>query len=156
MSDESIQKVRQAALEYLGQHTVFTLATKGPAGVWAAALFYANEGFNLYFLSAGHTRHGQNMESDRRVAGTIQENYIEWPDIKGLQFEGSVTVLAGHEQEEAIALYGSKYPIIKSDDGPIIEALKQLNWYRLTLDSLFMIDNSKSFGHRDEVKLIAP
>ena len=52
---------RSLALDYLNSHHVLTLATHGPEGVWAAAVFYTNDGFRLYFLSAGHTRRARNM-----------------------------------------------------------------------------------------------
>ncbi|MGD8806327.1 MAG: pyridoxamine 5'-phosphate oxidase family protein, partial [Chloroflexota bacterium] len=69
---------RDQALTYLDQHTVMSLATYGRQGLWAAAVFYANDGFDLYFLSAGHTRHGQNLSDNPRAAATIQENYTDW------------------------------------------------------------------------------
>ena len=58
MSDEA---TRAQALAYLAAHHVVTIATHGPLGLWAAAVFYANDGFRLVFLSAGHTRHAQNL-----------------------------------------------------------------------------------------------
>jgi hypothetical protein len=38
---------RDDALSYLEAHNVATLATNGPEGPWAAAVFYANTGFTL-------------------------------------------------------------------------------------------------------------
>jgi hypothetical protein len=38
---------REDALSYLEAHNVATLATNGPEGPWAAAVFYANTGFTL-------------------------------------------------------------------------------------------------------------
>lgn len=37
---------------YLEQHRVMTLATCGPDGPWAAAVFYVSVGSTLYFLSS--------------------------------------------------------------------------------------------------------
>jgi hypothetical protein len=34
-------------------------------------------------------------------------------------------------------------------------ALKRVNWYHLTPQQFYFIDNSKGFGHRDEVELPA-
>ena len=86
--------VRQAALDYLATHQVLTLATHGDGVVWAAAVFYVHEGWSLYFLSAGHTRHARNIANQPRVAGTIQEDYRDWGAIKGIQLEGMVTLLS--------------------------------------------------------------
>lgn len=144
---------RFAALDYLNDHNVLTLATNGPDGPWAAAVFYVNKGFELYFLSAGHTRHVRNFSENWRAAAAIQEDYGDWPSIKGIQLEGVVVALAGTEREEAINLYKEKYPFIKNAVPQILMGLAKVNWYRLVPQKLYFIDNSKGLGHRDEVDL---
>jgi uncharacterized protein YhbP (UPF0306 family) len=128
-----------------------TLATYGSQGLWAAAVFYASDAFNLYFISAGHTRHGQNLVANARVAVTIQEDYVDWPEIKGIQLEGVVELLGGQARIEAIALYQAKYPFIQTAGENLRAALDAINWYCLTPDRFYFIDNSKGFGHRDEI-----
>ena len=80
-----------------------TLATHGPEGLWAAAVFYVSDGFELTFLSAGHTRHARNMAASPAVAATIQEDYSDWAAIKGIQLEGTTQQLAGNERATAMA-----------------------------------------------------
>ena len=150
----SAERHRQA-LSYLERHTVMTLATSGAQGVWAAAVFYANEQFDLYFLSAGHTRHGQDLRLSPRAAATIQENYTDWPAIQGIQLEGDVDQLAGEERALAIALYQRKYPFLAAADPAIQTELAKINWYRLRPKRLYFVDNSLGFGHRDEIDLLA-
>jgi len=143
---------RERALAYLQEHQVLTLATSGPDGVWAAAVFYVNDGFDLYFLSAGHTRHASHITKNPRVAGTIQEDYAGWQEIKGIQFEGTVHLLTGTQRKRAIALYWRKYPFL-ADAGEAIEvALAGVNWYRVVPDRVYFIDNSQGFGHRERVR----
>lgn len=144
---------RQIVLEYLFQHQVMTVATIGAKGPWAAAVFYVNEGFAFYFLSAGHTRHSQNIARDGRVSATIQEDYKDWPAIKGIQLEGIVQQLEGAERQRAQTLYEEKYPFIKNATSQIRLGLARVNWYRLLPDRLYFIDNSKGLGHRDEILL---
>jgi uncharacterized protein YhbP (UPF0306 family) len=144
---------RQLALNYLANHQVMSLATYGPQGLWSAAVFYASQEFNLYFLSAGHTSHAQNLAAQPRAAATIQEDYKDWPAIQGIQLEGTIHLLAGQEQETAVALYQSKYPFIAQPNDQIQRALSKVNWYRLTPDKLYFIDNTKGLGHRDEIIL---
>lgn len=141
------------ALDYLARHNVMTLATYGPEGVWAAAVFFASEGFDLYFLSAGHTRHARNMAASPRVAATIQEDYADWAAIKGIQLEGTARLLAGQEREAAIARYADKFQFLKQPVAVVEKALAGVNWYQLTLERLYFIDNSRGFGHRDEIAL---
>jgi uncharacterized protein YhbP (UPF0306 family) len=93
MAESTPRNPRDLALAYLANHQVMTLATTGPRGVWAAAVFYVNDGFDLIFLSAGHTRHAQNMTAVPHIAATIQEDYRDWQQIQGIQLEGSVSLL---------------------------------------------------------------
>ena len=147
------ESVRQAARDYLAAHQVMTVATQGPEGIWAAAVFYANNGFDLFFLSAAHTRHGKNMAADATVAATIQEDYEDWPAIQGIQLEGQVSLLAGQQRAAAVAHYLRKYPFMAQSDPQIIRAVAKVNWYRLRPSRVYFIDNSKGLGHRDEVAL---
>lgn len=154
LADNPHSSLQQEALAYLENHTVITLATYGPYGLWAAALFYANDMFDIYFLSAGHTRHAMNIETNKRISGTIQENYHDWQSIKGIQLEGSVEKLAADDMRKAINVYALKYPLIAADNEPVKTALSDIDWYRLTPERLYLIDNSKGFGHRDEIDLV--
>lgn len=141
------------AQDYLARHNVMTLATSGPEGVWAAAVFYVNDGWQLYFLSAGHTRHARNMAASPRVAATIQEDYADWVDIKGIQLEGTVRLLEGGARAFAIVHYAQKFSFVRRPEATIEAALARVNWYCLTPDKLYFVDNSRGFGQRDEIDL---
>ncbi|MCB8944133.1 MAG: pyridoxamine 5'-phosphate oxidase family protein [Ardenticatenaceae bacterium] len=148
------EQLRMRVLAYLAAHHVVTLATQGVEGVWGTAVFYVNDGFNLYFLSAPHTRHSQNIAQNSRVAATIQEDYQEWTAIKGIQLEGHCTLLAGDEREAAINRYATKFPIIGDDAPPqIAQAMSKIGWYKIVPTRLYFIDNALGLGHRDEVEL---
>ncbi|MEZ4643107.1 MAG: pyridoxamine 5'-phosphate oxidase family protein [Chloroflexota bacterium] len=148
-----MNEVTQQALAYLAAHHVMTLATHGPDGVWATAVFYVNDGFDLMFLSAAHTRHVQNFRAADQVAATIQEDYADWRLIQGIQCAGIVAQLDGDAKAAAINLYKQKYPFLQHAPAQIATAFAKVNWYRLRLQSLYFIDNGKGFGHRDEVIL---
>lgn len=141
----------EVVLSYIEQHHVLTLATMGSDGPWAAAIFYVNDMFSFYFLSAAHTRHSQNIAEHPQAAATIQEDYKDWPSIKGIQLEGVVNQLRGTERQRAVSLYEDKYPFIKTATSQIRIALARVNWYRLLPSRLYYIDNSKGLGHRDEI-----
>ncbi len=141
---------------YLAGHHVMTLATQGPQGPWASAVFYAGDGASLIFLSAPNTRHCRNLAQDARCAATIQEDYREWSQIKGIQLEGRVIELQGDEEKRAQRLYGENVPVVGAvaDVPPaIVNALAKVRWFRLVPEHFHFIDNSKGFGHRDEIDL---
>ncbi|MCP4363193.1 MAG: pyridoxamine 5'-phosphate oxidase [Chloroflexi bacterium] len=144
-------QIKNEALVYLDDHQVMTLATHGRMGLWAAAVFYVNDGFDFYFLSAGHTRHAQNIATQPQVAATIQEDYRDWQAIQGIQLEGEVRLVDGGLRDTAVSLYRHKYPFIARPKSQILMALKKVNWYRLKPEKLYFIDNQKGLGHRDLV-----
>jgi uncharacterized protein len=141
---------------YLRAHNVMTLATHGAEGVWAAAVFYASDGFAIYFLSAPDSRHCRNLVANPRASAAVHADYSDWKEIKGVQMEGTVSVLAGEDEEKARRVYGAKFPVVgKLEQAPasIVKALAKVRWYGLTPERLYFIDNAAGFGHRDEIDL---
>jgi uncharacterized protein YhbP (UPF0306 family) len=148
--------LRDKTLAYLRDHNVMTLATTGPQGLWAAAVFYVNDGFTLYFLSAPTSRHSLNIKTLPGVSATIQEDYKDWREIKGIQLEGEARRIEGAEQAAAIARYGLKFPIVgnlASAPAEIVKAMSRIVWYKVAPTRLYFIDNALGLGHRDEVPL---
>jgi len=146
-------ELREDALAYLGAHNVMSLATVGPDGPWSAALFYASEGFTLYFLSGSTTRHTRNLLADARASATIQQDYRDWREIKGLQLEGRVERLPEPEKARVVKLYADKFPVTRPDQAPpeIAAALARIGWYRFVPSRVLFIDNARGLGHRQEV-----
>ncbi len=147
---------RTRALAYLAAHHVLTLATVGPAGPWAAAVFYASDDFRLVFLSAETTRHARNLAANPHVAGTIHEDYADWRPIQGIQLEGTARRLVGAAAAAAMARYARKFPIVAAAArGPaaIARALGKVAWYELVPTRVLFVDNTVAFGHRDEIPL---
>jgi uncharacterized protein YhbP (UPF0306 family) len=142
---------RAAALAYLAAHHVMTLATAGPDGIWAAAVFYASDGFALTFLSASHTRHAQAVAANPQVAATVQEDYADWPAIQGIQLSGTARRLDGPERDAAIGRYRAKFPFIAQPIPALVTALTKVNWYVVEPERVYFVDNTKGFGHRDQV-----
>ncbi len=148
MNDEA----RARALAYVAQHHVMTLATNGPLGLWAAAVFYAHDGFRFVFLSAGHTRHAQNMAAAPDIAATIQADTDDWTAIKGIQLEGTVEQLYGAQRADAMSLYATRFRFLAQPVAAIERALTKVNWYELQPRRLYFVDNTQGFGHRDEIE----
>jgi uncharacterized protein YhbP (UPF0306 family) len=142
--------------QYLRNHHVATLASCGNEGPWAAAVFYVNEGDTLFFLSSPSSRHCLNLVQNPVVAVTIQEDYSDWLEIKGIQIEGVASEISGLEEEKARRLYGQKFPVVgmlAHAPAAIVKALAKVRWYKIIPKHLYFIDNSLGLGNRDEIKL---
>jgi hypothetical protein len=150
------EALRQRVAAYLREHHVMTLATYGSEGLWAAAVFYVDDGHNLFFLSSPTSRHCRNLAKSPRVSATIQKDYVDWPDIKGVQLEGIAREIRGKEEARARRLYGEKFPVIRGlarAPAALAEAMDRVRWYEVAPDRLYFIDNSAGFGHRDAIDL---
>lgn len=146
--------LRDRLLTYLREHHVMSLATTGTEGPWAAAVFYVNDATTLYFLSSPGSRHCRNLTMYSRVAVTIQEDYPDWPSIKGIQLEGTAIQIGGDEEVQARALYGEKFPVVgKLAHAPaaIVKAMAKVRWYKVVPETLYFIDNAVGFGNRERI-----
>ena len=153
MSDE----LKQQIVSYLESHNTMTLGTCLDEVPWAATVFYASDGFKLYFFSVPDSRHCQNLAANPRVAVTIQEDYKNWQEIKGIQLEGRVALIDSlTEKAKTMAVYARKYPdVIKlftnPSSGVFYQAFLKVKFYRVTPERIFYIDNLQGFGKRQEL-----
>ncbi len=132
------EELKRQVLDYLQAHNTMTLATCAGNVPWAATVFYASEELNLYFFSAPDSRHCANLAANAKVAVTVQEDYRDWREIKGVQLEGNVALVDSLlEKAKALAVYARKYPdAIKlfSDpsSGVLHRAFLKVKFYRVT------------------------
>src|SRR3972149_7351344 len=149
--------LKQQILDYMQVHNTMTLATTFGDVPWAATVFYASDDLRLYFFSAPDSRHCQNLTANARVAVTIQEDYHDWRQIKGIQLEGAVTLVDGVlEKARAMVVYARKYPgVIKlftdPASGVFYKAFLKVKFYCVTPQRVFYIDNEQGFGKRQEL-----
>jgi uncharacterized protein len=152
MSHVALQRRVQ---EYLGAHHVMTLATVGSDGPGAAAVFYAHRDGTLYFLSSASSRHAHHIDRDARVALTIQDDCAEWSQVRGLQIEGAARRLEAAAAAAARAVYAAKFPFIGAlahAPAALQDAFSRIAWYAVRCERAWLIDNSRGFGHRDELR----
>lgn len=146
---------RRRALRYLESHNTLTVATVGLNAPWAAALFYVNDVFLLYWLSDPASRHSLNIAHAPHVAVTIHEDYRDWRVIQGLQMEGTVEQLGpAASVDHPMRLYVAKFSFLDDRRNPpstLAGALKRARVYRFTPSRAWFIDNTQGFGHREAI-----
>jgi len=170
-------KLKETVLKYLKEHYTMTIATASGEAPWAAAIFYASDGFTLYFLSDPESRHSKDITVNPVVAVTVNEDYRDWRKIKGIQMEGKAElVTAEDELARAVAAYVNKYSftaaylkLLSSPFPRIVGYLDRLlgrlphvpglpatftaSFYKLIPTKVRFIDNEKSFSHHEEFLL---
>ena len=150
-------ELKQQILDYIQAHNTMTLATSARDIPWAATVFYASNDLRLYFFSVPESRHCENLAANSRVAVTIQEDYKDWREIKGIQLEGQVMHVDGIlEKGKAMIIYARKYPDVMKlftdpDSGIFHKAFLKVKFYCVVPERIFYIDNAQGFGKRQEL-----
>jgi len=159
------EPLRARIEQMLRAHGVATLATSGPEGPWAAAVFYASDqDLNLVFVTDPGTRHGRDLAAGGRAAAAIHAQASGWSEIRGLQIEGAVRQVAAAGRPAALAIYLEKFPEIRRvSEAPRDDAerglqrrLASIALWRLAPAMIRVIDNRERFGWKQELRLTAP
>lgn len=153
-------QLRRDLLDYLATHNVMTIASCDRNVPWAAAVFYASDEFDLYFFSNPKSRHGGNMTANSLVSAAVHEDYSDWRAIRGIQLEGRAERLRSLKlQARFWEVYLKKFPFVKqffpagSGGGMLQKKLAGVRLYRIVPQTLYYIDNSRGFGHREMLNL---
>lgn len=144
--------------EFMRRHNTVTLATLGPAGPWAAAVFYVHDAtLTLFFLSDPETRHGRDLATQGVVAGEIHGDDRDWRTIRGVQLEGRAELVKSPmELARGWQLYLTKFPFVSEfiqAPGEFVGAcaagMAKVRLYKLVPSRIWYTDNERHFGKRD-------
>jgi uncharacterized protein YhbP (UPF0306 family) len=158
------RQLEQKIACYLESCNTISLATAVGGIPHAAAVFYVSIGFNLYFLSSPKSRHGDNLIQNPTVSGTINEDYSNWLQIKGIQLEGRVECIGGIlKNARIVKAYVKKFPNVadflisphKLGKG-IAQKVSSVKFYQIWPVKIYFLDNSLGFGHKEELDILWP
>lgn len=154
------ETLRASILGFARAQHVLTLATTGPDGPWAAALFYAaDDDLQLYFISSPETRHARDLEQhSAQVAAAISNAATDWSGIRGLQIDGVAARVPPEERPRVERLYLDRFPEVEAlladphspDFRRIAERFASSRFYRITPRRIRLVDNARGFGYREE------
>ncbi len=152
MTDQ--KSLKASICRYLMRHTILSLATCYENRPWSTDLLYASDdSCQLYYVSSGTTRHCKHIAGNCQVSVSISGEVDGWGEIKGLQFDGVASVVSEADRDEVIEIYLTKFPALKKWDHAfdIFALLSESHFYRISPKWIRLIDNSKGFGHKDEM-----
>lgn len=109
--------------------------------LWAACAFYFYDSNKVafYILSDENTRHARMSGSCAPVAGTVNGQPKTVALIRGVQFRGTIRLLAGDEAAAARARYNRRFPVARVLPAPVWE---------VRIDELKFTDNTLGFGKK--------
>lgn len=142
----------QAICNFLSAHSTLTLGTVDAQGrPMAASLFFVSDAaLNVYWVSGAHSRHSLNLAASPypRAALTVHNTTWTWTEIAGVQLEGTVSVVpAGPAWQAVWDRYLVKFPFV----GEFQAEVSRSNFYHFIPVWARLTDNSRGFGHKEEV-----
>ena len=155
------QELKSLTERLITEQNTLTLATTRTEIPWAAAVYYVNRKFTLYFFSDPTSRHIQESQSSGQASGVISAPVSTWQEIRGVQASGKVsTVPPSLESIQILRAYLKKFPFTKeffdSNQNINLELIMKrfkVKLYRFQPTLLYYLDNSIRFGFRERVEL---
>ncbi|MEO8875449.1 MAG: PA2169 family four-helix-bundle protein [Polyangiaceae bacterium] len=147
--------MRRAKILLETRHTM-TIATVGEAGPWASAISYVNDGFTFYFISDPSCRHAVNIRHDARVAGTINDDFSSWIDIRGIQLQGHAAIVEdANIRADAMAKVFGRFPFLHSIEGDPSDVAAESNYalFEIRPSRTWLIDHDRAPHARFELDL---
>ena len=150
------EELERMIRDIMDRNTTVTLACSLNDAPWAAAVYYARQGFDLIFFSSPRSRHAQAFAKNPGAAGAIHGQYDRWQDIEGLQLEGTVEhISSAVKLAKATAVYLRRYPFVRqffSDPASISAAIASkvtgVALYIFRPRSIRYVSNEAGFGNR--------
>ncbi|MGA7802397.1 MAG: pyridoxamine 5'-phosphate oxidase family protein [Gammaproteobacteria bacterium] len=143
--------IERFVLDLLADHDVMTLATVREDGYpQATTVAYVNDRLVLYFGCGGDSQKVHNIRRCDKVSLTIDRDYPNWNDIRGLSMGARAAVVTDPEERRRVGeLMMRKFPVIaefaSADD------MQTMAVVRVTPEVISVLDYSKGFGHTDLV-----
>jgi len=135
----SIEIIDNRISSFINKHHIFTLSTAHNNEPYSCTCFYVYDKVaNLFiFTSDEGTRHVEEMEKQKRVAGAIALETKIIGKIQGVQFTGISTRLQGEPYQKARKQYLGKFPYA---------SFKELILWCIEPDFIKMTHNMLGFG----------
>jgi general stress protein 26 len=140
-------------LDVLQAHNILTLATVREDGYpQATTVGYVHEGLTLYIGTFAQAQKVANIRRCPKVSLTIDKDYDDWSQIKGLSMGGTAEILTDPEAIARVAaLFTAKFPQIAALAVPIDPAT--VVFLKITPSVISVLDYTKGFGHTELVAL---
>lgn len=146
------QELKQLILDLLAQHNILTLATIREDG-WpqATTVAYVNDGLDIYVATFPESQKVGNIKKNNKVSLTVDHDYEDWNEIKGLSMAAYAEVLTDpREIQHAEELLAHKFPQLA---GVAVPEPSEVSILRLRPKVISVLNYEKGFGHTDHIEI---
>lgn len=144
-------------LSLINTEKVMTIGTVSDKGAWSAPVYYYYSGKTFFFFSSLDSRHIKDgLNSEFLCAASVFEDHESFDKIKGVQMSGRILKAGiGTASSSAVAGYVKKFriKICSSDAMRFLENQYHAKLFKFVPEQIFLMDNSKGFGTKQEIEL---
>jgi len=146
MKEETVKNIDN----YLQDHGLLSLATISAEGLpMAHSVEYINEGNTVYFISHFGTRKISNIQSNPKVAYTVDEDYEDWTVIQGIQMMGIASLVEDKDEANRLMMiYMKRFPQVTNFPDEMVEAMRLV---KIEPVHAKYIDNRKGMGYSESL-----
>ena len=128
-------------VKFLQQKHIVSFSVFADQQMWSTICFYAfePETNSLILRTNIDTRHGQLMQKNPQVTGTIIHESTTVAKLQGIQFTGMIAELKNEEKQTALNHYYARFPYSR--------VMKSATW-RIQLTEVKFTDNTLGFGKK--------
>lgn len=154
MTTEEFQAKSTALMR---QVSTLSLATCDGDFPWATDVYFAADGFDLFFFSAPDSRHCRNLRLNSACSATIHPETFAWQEIRGLQLVGKAEpVQVSSDRERSIEVYLEKFPFARDflvNSNGEFKSVDKVCMYQIKPAFMTYLDNAYGFGSRFRASL---
>ena len=145
--------IRRFILDIIEHERDLTLATVREDGYpQATTVSYASDGLTIYVGTGPDSQKVRNIRHSDKVSLTIDTDYSDWSQIRGLSMGGRAKVLTDRaEIEHAAACLVKKFPQAAEWASP--EESEDVVFLKITPEVISVLDYRKGFGHTELVRV---
>ncbi|MFH1055776.1 MAG: pyridoxamine 5'-phosphate oxidase family protein [Candidatus Altiarchaeota archaeon] len=129
---------------YLESHKVCRLAISDGNMPSAHTVYYVSKGLHIYFSSEPGSQKISILQSNPRLSLTVDEEYDDWRNIKGVQIFGSAEVKDESVSVKLRQAFLKKFPHIKELGGIPMHHI----FVEVIPEKAYYLDFTKKFGHK--------
>jgi len=146
-------ELKAKVLDIMDSHNIMTLATLRADGFpQATTVSFVHDGLDLFFGCAPMCQKARNIDRDGRVSLTIDRDYKDWNQIRGISASGMAEpVMRLEDRARVERLMLDRFPQLEHY-APDVED-EDVLFVRVRPTVISVLDYTKGFGHTDLVIL---
>ncbi|MBD3388328.1 MAG: hypothetical protein GF416_04560 [Candidatus Altiarchaeales archaeon] len=139
------EELRKSIQEYIEGHNVCTIAVTDGENPSAHTMYYVSHGIHIYLESDPNSQKIHVLNANPRISLTIDEDYQDWRQIKGIQLFGRANLTDERHAPRLQEAFSRKFPHINDLGGIPNHHI----FIEVIPEKIYYMDFTEKFGQRN-------